>query len=35
MGKKLKSAFDFLSKAAKVLTVVAEAGKKVISVCEK
>lgn len=34
MSKKLNSALDFLSKAAAVLSVVAEAGKKVISLCE-
>ncbi len=34
MSDKLKSALDYLAKAAAVLAVVAEAGKKVMSLCK-
>ena len=34
MTKKINSALTFLGKAAAVLAVVAEAGKKVMSLCE-
>ena len=33
-GKKLNTALSWLSKAAAVLSVVAEAGKKVLALCE-
>ena len=34
MSKKLKTALDYLGTAAAVLAVIAEAGKKVMSLCE-
>jgi hypothetical protein len=34
MGKKLKSALDYLTLVTEIISVVAEAGKKVMSLCE-